>query len=136
VSFDPSALYDLVRSAVTPADDPEHEVVDVSVHFFTVHVNRNGAEAVRSLLVEILDEYPEVDQFGNEQGGVENLRAGLSYIALGSAVGSQELALMLMAVGEVCGFWKVITPEVLGMTGEAADNLAGRGMVMCDGYRP
>jgi len=133
VSFDPEVIYKLVRVAVTPADDPAHEMVKVNVHFFDVDVNRNGAEAIRSSLVEQLNQYPEVDQFGNGQGDLEG---GLSYIAIGSAVGSQELALMLMAVGEVCELWRVITPEVLGITGDDAERLAGGGMVMCDGYRP
>lgn len=133
MSFDPTVIYELVHAALTPSDDPTHESQIVSVHFFDVRVNKNGAEAIRSKLVEALNEWPETDQFGNTPG---RLQDGLSYISIGSAVGSQELALQLMGVGEVCGLWAVITPATLRIEGAEAEDLAGRGFVMCDGYRP
>jgi hypothetical protein len=127
--FNLELLYGLVRAAKTPCDNP----IVVKVHFFDVRVNPNSIADIRPLLVEILNSYPEIDQFGNQQN---NLSDGLSYIAIGSAVGDQGLALTLMGIGEACGLWKVITPEVLGMSGQDADTAAGMGLVMTDGYRP
>jgi hypothetical protein len=59
-----------------------------------------------------------------------DLAGGPSYIALGGWLGSQELALMLIGAVELAGIAKAITPKVLGITGEAADQLAGTGLVM------
>jgi len=59
----------------------------------------------------------------------EDLAKGPSYIALGGWLGSQDLALMLIGAAELVGYAKAITPEVLGITGEMADQLAGQGMV-------
>ena len=59
-----------------------------------------------------------------------DLSGGPSYIALGGWLGSQELALMLIGAVELAGLAKAITPKLLGMTGEVADQMAGSGLVM------
>ena len=58
------------------------------------------------------------------------LSGGPSYITLGGWLGSQDLALMLIGAVELAGIAKAITPTLLGMTGETADQMAGMGMVM------
>jgi len=63
------------------------------------------------------------------------LAGGPSYITIGGWPGSQDLALRLIALGVHHGVWDVITPAVLGITGQEADDLAGRGFVMCSGLR-
>lgn len=56
--------------------------------------------------------------------------AGPSYIALGGWLGSQDLALRFMALGELYELWKVITPGFLGVSGAQADQMAGSGWVL------
>lgn len=60
----------------------------------------------------------------------DDLEGGPSYITLGAWLGSQDLALMLIGAVELAGIARAITPEVLGLTGETADRLAGSGAVM------
>ena len=60
----------------------------------------------------------------------EDLSAGPSYIALGAWLGSQDLALMLIGAVELAGISPAITPGILGVSGEAADAMAGSGFVM------
>lgn len=97
----------------------------VDVHFMTVGVDRARAEAHRVELIEILDRYPE-----------HRLADGPSYIEVGGVIGDQGAALRLFALGQVLGFWTVITPATLGITGVDGDKLAGMGMVMTSGYKP
>jgi len=98
----------------------------IDVHFMQVGIFTEHAERCRSELVTLLADYPQP----------ERLAQGLSYIELGGVLGDQGLALCLLALGEFLGFWQVITPAVLGITGADADVLAGGGMVMASGYRP
>jgi hypothetical protein len=60
----------------------------------------------------------------------DRLKAGPSYIELGAWLGDQHTALIVMALGEHHGLWKVITPATLKSEGEEADTLAGLGYVM------
>lgn len=99
------------------ADDLE--VVDM--HFVKVAVDRSKAEDVRPLITRWCNEHPIMEP-------------GPNYISLGGEIGSQDLALLLMAVGEVLGLWKVIIPERFGLTGEEAHMAAGAGYVMTTGY--
>lgn len=64
-----------------------------------------------------------------------DLAGGPSYITLGGWLGSQDLALMLIGAVELAGIAKAITPGALGMKGEVADALAGRGLVMLGPWR-
>jgi hypothetical protein len=99
-------------------DAPGHSV---DVHFFWVSA-RNGP--TRSEFEGLLSLYPDRNQ----------LRDGPSYIAVGAALGSQDIALRFLGLGELVGSWKVITPESMGATGEAAKAMAGSGFVMCSGF--
>lgn len=58
------------------------------------------------------------------------LREGPSYIELGGWLGDQSLALRFMALAEFQGRGKVITPAILGLTGEDAEKAAGNGYVL------
>jgi hypothetical protein len=108
---------------------PGLEMVDM--WFINVGVDKDKAEAHRDELVAILNEWPV-------KSGAQPLDGGLSYISIGATVGSQDLALMFMAVGKILGFWKVITPEILGMKAgdPKGEELAGLGFVMASGYNP
>lgn len=100
------------------------DIVTVDVHFILVAVNVPTAQTFYADLVEALDtlEAP--------------LDKGLSYIALGAEIGSQQAALCLMALGEVLNLWKVIIPATLGFTGIEAELMAGQGLVLTNGYTP
>lgn len=103
-------------------DDGRHFLVDV--HFVMVGVHGVEGETTERLK-DALKAYPEQ----------ERLAGGPSYIELGGELGDQELALRLLALGEACGLWEVVTPEKLHITGPQAGILAGNGFVMCSGYR-
>ena len=73
----------------------------------------------------------------------ERLTEGPSYIELGAWVGDQTDALMVMALGQHHGLWKVITPQVIrdmDPNGKFADmdddQLAGVGFVLIEGFDP
>lgn len=65
--------------------------------------------------------------------GADSWMGGPSYIEIGGWIGSQDLALRLLALGEYHGLWQVVTPKTLFITGPEADQLAGLGMVMASG---
>lgn len=60
----------------------------------------------------------------------EDLAGGPSYITLGHWLGSQDLALMLIGAVELSEISSAITPGMLGITGDQADEMAGNGFVM------
>jgi hypothetical protein len=96
----------------------------VSVHFFWVQARNNPTAAELRALLEA--EYPRV----------ERLREGPSYIEIGGAIGDQGLALQLIGLGELVGLWTVVTPATVFFEGAEADEMAGRGFVMCSGLGP
>jgi hypothetical protein len=98
----------------------------IDVHFLLVGVDVDAAGLARAPLRSLLATYD----------GPNALDRGPSYIEVGAVLGGQEEALRLFAVGEVLGWWTVVTPATLGITGEEADELAGRGLVMVSGYQP
>ena len=100
-----------------------HELIDV--HFMQIGVNKKKAEKYREEFEALLDKYPEPDR----------LAGGPSYIEVGAILGSQGSAFRMFALGQVLGLWTVITPAALGMTGPMADQMAGSGMVMINGYK-
>lgn len=75
---------------------------------------------------------------GDGEGYYQNINAeqflgGPSYIAIGAWLGSQDLALRLIALVEFYGLGTVITPQVMfrdTLPEEAANEFAGRGFVM------
>lgn len=113
--------------AMPHAADPAftgYEQVDL--HFVRVAVDRKAAEAERENLITLLRQWPEP----------ERLAGGPSYIEVGATIGDQGSAFELFALGKVLGIWDVITPELLGATGEDARQMAGSGFIMCTGFRP
>lgn len=103
---------------------PSMEKVDVE--FLVIGVDKTKAEKNRADLISILNDYPEP----------ERLAGGPSYIEIGGIIGDQGAAFQLFALGSVLGLWKVITPKSLGMTGNAAREMAGSGFIMISGYSP
>lgn len=99
-------------------------IVKVDLHFIIVGVDKVKAELHKEELIAILKTYPEQ----------ERLAGGPSYIEMGGEIGDQGATLQLFALGKVLGLWDVITPEKLGITGQEASELAGRGFVMIDGF--
>ncbi len=97
----------------------------VDCHFIVVGVDKAKAEQFKPALIEILKAYPEP----------ERLVGGPSYIEVGAVIGDQGAAFQLFALGKVLGLWDIITPERLGITGDAARELAGRGMVMMSDFQ-
>lgn len=97
----------------------------VDCHFVTIGVDKDAAEKHREEFIDLLDKYPQP----------ERLAGGPSYIELGGVIGDQGMAFQFFALGQVLKLWEVITPKTLGVTGQAADALAGRGMVMISGYK-
>lgn len=103
--------------------DREPTTHSVDMQFFWVSAKDNPtAEELRELLVS---EYPDM----------ERLRVGPSYLEIGGALGDQGIALLLIALGELVGLWKAITPKVLGFTGLEANQMAGMGLLMASGIR-
>ena len=105
--------------------EADGKLIKVDCHFITVGVDKEKAEEYRDELVLILKTYPQP----------ERLAGGPSYIEVGAEIGSQDAALQLFALGQVLGFWKVITPETLGITGQEAIQTAGMGLVMISGFK-
>ena len=103
----------------------------VDVHFCVVGVNMRRARQHAGGFTALLAAYP-TEAWGYP---TQSLQDGPSYISVGAVVGSQDNALRMFAMGEALGMWKVLTPEVLGITGEEADVFAGRGLVMMSGWR-
>lgn len=103
--------------------EASEDLVLVDCHFIMVGVDKAKAIKRRNDLVRILKEYPNFAR----------LKKGLSYIEVGGEIGDQGAALRLFALGRVLDFWEVITPKTMGITGKAADELAGAGMVMTSG---
>lgn len=103
---------------------PSVEKVDLS--FLTIGVDRAAAEKHRAELVGIMQSYPNPDR----------LQSGPSYIEVGGEIGDQGAAFQLFALGKVLGFWDVITPERMGLTGEMAKEMAGAGYIMITGFNP
>ena len=102
----------------------KENVEKVDCHFIVVGVDKTKAEQHRSELIEILKTYPDPDR----------LAGGPSYIEVGGVIGDQGAAFQLFAIGQVLGFWKVITPETLGFNSEVGSKMAGNGYVMISGF--
>lgn len=111
--------------AMPHESEAEDNLVKVDCHFIVVGVDKAGAEQHRDELIAILKTYPAQDR----------LAGGPSYIEVGAEIGDQGAAFQLFALGEVLGLWQVITPKTIGVTGTAADQLAGSGMVMISEFK-
>ena len=120
----------LLQDCLGEADEDGVESVDC--FFIEVPVAVEKAQARRAGFVALLDRWPT--ETGD--GPVSPLGAGPGYIHVGAVLGSQQLALIMFAVGKTLGLWGLITPQSLGFEGDAAAEMAGLGLVMIDGYRP
>lgn len=110
---------------------PEHERL-IDLHFIWVGgVEGNSPEHLRDLFEAAL-EYKN-----GEFGAIDRDRAkgGPSYIEWGGWLGSQDIALQMLGLGELLGWWEVVTPERLGMPPDVADMMAGQGMIMNAGLK-
>jgi hypothetical protein len=102
--------------------DGSVEMVDC--HFLVIGVHKEEAKKHEKELRFMLEEWPQDRE--------------VSYLEAGAWCGSQDLAFMLFAVGEVLGFWKVQTPDrMLGNTvpNELKDVLAGRGYITVSEFK-
>lgn len=108
-----------------PHESTEPDLKKVDVEFFVVGVDAAAAEKRKAELVALLDVFDEA-----------NLKNGPSYMTVGGALGSQQAAFQLFALGEVLGLWSVITPATFGLTGPEAKEAAGKGYIMISGYSP
>lgn len=95
----------------------------VDVHFFIAGVDKEAALWWRPQVIEALAE------------DAETLKKGPSYLTLGAVVGDQQAALMLMALGQVMGLWRVVTPAMLRVPLDMQERAAGNGYVLISGYR-
>lgn len=109
-----------------PHVDEAEEPVKVDMHFIVVGVDPQKCEdlGMGDRLLRWCRDYPAPAE----------LAGGPSYIHLGARLGSQDLALRVMALGQHFGFWDVITPATLHIEGPDADDLAGKGLVMISGW--
>ena len=69
-----------------------------------------------------LGEFVSIDAARFEQGP--------SYIELGAWLGSQDVALRLIGLGELVGLWTAMTAARLGIPREQAVEMAGAGFIM------
>jgi hypothetical protein len=103
---------------------PERGVF-VDVHAFKVGFTEAAADrdgfvaAMNTALAQAQGEFCAIDK--------ERWSAGPSYIEIGGWVGSQEVALRLIALGAHHGLWSASIPESIGIDDQAADALFGRG---------
>lgn len=104
----------------------------VDCHFVVIGVDKAKALGYKDEVVKILSDWPS-EAWG---APVPKLQEGPSYIHVGGVIGDQGAAFQLFALGQVLGLWNVITPKKLGIIGERADQMAGSGFVMIDGFRP
>lgn len=102
----------------------EEDLALVDCHFITVAVRKAQALALRDeirLCVET---------------AVPEALEGVSYITMGGALGDQGTAFQLFALGEVCGFWTVLTPARLHIPAHLQNEAAGNGYVLTTPYSP
>ena len=109
-----------------PHESEVNNLEKIDCHFIVVGVEKATTEKYRQELIDILNEYPNM----------ERLKGGPSYIEVGAEIGDQGMAFKLFAAGQVLGFWQVMTPARMGITGPMADQMAGQGFVLITGYKP
>jgi hypothetical protein len=98
---------------------PNHSV---DLHFFWVSMR--GEPKIEEFKA-LLKEYPNP----------ERLKLGPSYIELGAALDSQEIALRFLGLGGIFNLWDILTPASIGFTEPVrANTLAENGLIMMSGY--
>lgn len=99
----------------------------VDLHFVEVGFTEASADK-QGFLDALTAAIPTDGEFTNLS--LRDFEGGPSYITIGGWIGDQTLALQFMALCQFNEIGEVITPATLGIEGEQADLLAGRGMVM------
>lgn len=117
--------------AMPHESEAKNGIEKVDCHFITIGVDKAKAETHKAELVGILKDWPS-EAWGSP---IPKLEEGPSYIHVGGVIGDQGAAFQLFALGKVLGFWEIITPGKLGITGEQANQMAGVGFVMVDGFK-
>jgi len=126
VERDEGALQTTEILDVPYVDEARDDLEKVDMWFLVVGVDKVKAQAHKAELIELLKTYPEPLVLSN----------GLfSYITVGLEIGERGTVLRLFALGKVLGLWEVITPATLGLSGELAQDAAGRGFIMCTGFK-
>lgn len=115
-------VFDMPKISQLTADN----ITMVDLHFITVAVQTDELESYRVEMDDLLLKWPQPDR----------MAAGPGYMELGGLLNDQGLALQFMALGEVMGYWEVITPKSLGFEGEIGHTMAGQGLVCISGWRP
>jgi len=127
-----SAIADLgvlVRENVTHAHEPQEGSVDVGfLHVVQFPLSKVTKE-------EFVQAIRDAEDGFYQKLTIEELKRGPSYIAIGAWIGDQTLALEFMGLGAILGLWKIVTPAVLGIEGEAAKQMMGMGFVMTSGMQ-
>ncbi len=114
-------VYEIFGFPPAAAVEQNGEIKMVDCHFIMVAVREKRALQLKGELEKLLTEWTEWPQDRE-----------VSYIEAGALLGDQTLAFQLFALGEVCGLWKVLTPQVvLGdhVDQKMKDELAGRGLI-------
>lgn len=119
----------VVEVFAMPETPTETQLEIVDMWFVNIGVDKPAALQYREEIVELLD-----TKWEGWSG--EPLKNGLSFLSFGATIGSQDLALAFMAVGKVLGFWQIVTPATLGVTGPLGDQMAGGGFVMATAFKP
>lgn len=114
-------------------DEPDASRPTIDVHMFQVQFKPDARKG--DFLAYLREQFENGGMFNNISPA--RMAQGPSYIEIGGWVGAQQEALILMALGEHHGLWKVITPKAIGVEDEEiANQLAGQGFVMIDGFNP
>jgi hypothetical protein len=100
-------------------------LVRLDVEFFIAAIDKVEAEKHKADLKVMIE----------EGMGAERLSKEIGYIDWGGLIGDQETALMFMALGDVMGFWMLLTPSRMGMPADMCRTMAGAGMITTSPYR-
>lgn len=95
----------------------------IDVYFFWVAIDEEKATPFKSAFYHAV------------KSAAGMLQRGPSYIAIGGEMGDQTAGLCAMALGQYFGFWRVVTPSMLGLEGKRAEHAAGLGYVMISGFK-
>ena len=116
----------MVVAEVKAYPEAPANAVRADVHFVVIAPTEGFPDP--DILVQTVRNAAGPGEFG--EVSLEALAGGPSYITLGGWLGSQDLALMLIGAVELAGIADAVTPGLLGLTGDRADQMAGMGFVM------
>ena len=105
--------------APTVSMQPTGHTSDV-IYFRVRAFGEPNAEELRRLIVAHPGIFSQVDLFDGQEH---------NYQELGGWIGNQELALMLMGLGELLELWTLITPRSLGLPNDLVRLMTGAGLI-------